>query len=48
MLTEKVSNDILQLLAAYGATVRAPADGHVSAVQHGDDGTTVTLDHGNG
>jgi murein DD-endopeptidase MepM/ murein hydrolase activator NlpD len=48
VLTEKISNDTLQLLAAYGATVRAPADGHVSAVQHGDEGTKVTIDHGNG
>jgi len=48
VLTENISNDILRLLAAYGAAVRAPADGHVSAVQRGDEGTTVTLDHGNG
>lgn len=48
LLTENMSDGVLQFLAAYGATVRAPADGHVSAVQRDDAGTTLIIDHGNG
>ncbi|MEE8337027.1 MAG: peptidoglycan DD-metalloendopeptidase family protein [Dehalococcoidia bacterium] len=48
LLAEAMSDGLLQLLTPYGATVRAPADGQVSAVQRGENGTTLTIDHGNG
>ncbi len=48
VLDERSVDGLLDLLAAAGAEVRAPADGRVIAVSGPDDDATVVLDHGNG
>ena len=48
VLGERSVDGLLELLAAAGAEVRAPAGGLVLAVGGSDAATTVVLDHGNG
>ena len=48
MLDERTAGGLLDLLAMAGATVRAPADGRVIALEELANGAEVVIDHGNG
>ncbi|MSQ41470.1 MAG: M23 family metallopeptidase [Dehalococcoidia bacterium] len=48
VLDRRATGSLLNLLAAAGSTVRAPADGRVDSVRDRDGLGTLALDHGNG